>query len=663
MQLAHPLLLVFGLWLLPAGEGGAVQLPPVAEAPVATSASQASEMAITRIELERRSVSELTQFLGSSDPVVKQRAVRAAGRLRQAEAIPVLTSLLSDGDASVRREVAAALALVPGSGPTLRQALDKEGDRDVQVQILLSLGMTGEAQDLELARQTLLTSQGPLASAAALAMGNMGYRKVAGLEKRENQAALLTALKRLDTETRVNAAFALARSGVTFQEPADKDALVYAASHDPSPVVRAFLVRAAASGVDDPHWNRLSHEVATDGAPGVRIAVLRGLARREKRADDILLPLLDDGERPVRLTALESLAQLEFGPGIQQRLRDLTRDPDLEIRGLAAVALHEHGLLDDARAWFAPDIPDQVRSRLAEAWDDQELLLDLAFQDPSARVRTAAVSNLLAQDPPISTAVLVRLLSHPDAVLAGGAATTLADRPDPSAEQALVQVLASARDWDLVVGVLQALEALYTSKAPRKPDPMLVSRLDELRASSDPVLRSRSRRLAALLGMPPARVEPPPSPFPDPADIRPLTSARVVTDRGEFVIAFDTENAPFTTWWWVHLAEQGFFDGLLFHRVVPDFVVQGGDPRGDGWGGPGTAIPDELNPIPFDALSVGMALSGPDTGGSQWFVTLSPQPHLTLRYTRFGEVIQGEDVIRRIRHGDRILRIIVERVS
>ena len=100
------------------------------------------------------------------------------------------------------------------------------------------------------------------------------------------------------------------------------------------------------------------------------------------------------------------------------------------------------------------------------------------------------------------------------------------------------------------------------------------------------------------------------------------------------------------------LARKGFFNGQMIPRVVPNFVVQGGDPRGDTNGGPGYQIRCELNEVPYDRAVVGMALSGKDTGGSQWFVTHSPQPHLDGGYTVFGSVISGMAVIDAIVRGD-----------
>ena len=119
----------------------------------------------------------------------------------------------------------------------------------------------------------------------------------------------------------------------------------------------------------------------------------------------------------------------------------------------------------------------------------------------------------------------------------------------------------------------------------------------------------------------------------------------------------DCPEAPLTCLSFLQLAGQGFFDGLRFHRVVPDFVAQTGDPRGDGWGGPGFALRDEINRRRFGRGAVGMALSGPDTGGSQFFVALSPQPHLDGGYTIFGQVVGDDAVLDQIRQEDELIAI------
>ncbi len=139
-------------------------------------------------------------------------------------------------------------------------------------------------------------------------------------------------------------------------------------------------------------------------------------------------------------------------------------------------------------------------------------------------------------------------------------------------------------------------------------------------------------------------------------------TAVITLDKGgEIRIEFYPEDAPKTVENFVTLAKRGFYDGLTFHRIVPGFVAQGGDPRGDGEGGPGYRIPCEIGHAPYTRGSVGMALSGRDTGGSQFYVTLSAQPHLDGRYTRFGEVVEGMDVVDRLDEGDVMRSVRVER--
>jgi len=135
-------------------------------------------------------------------------------------------------------------------------------------------------------------------------------------------------------------------------------------------------------------------------------------------------------------------------------------------------------------------------------------------------------------------------------------------------------------------------------------------------------------------------------------------SAVLTTAKGTFTIDLLPEDAPLTVDNFIKLAKAGYFNGLEVHRVVANFVMQDGDPRGDGNGGPGWSIRCEVNMVPYGRGSVGMALSGKDTGGSQWFVTHSPQPHLDGGYTVFGRVNEtGMKVVDQIVRGDKIVSV------
>ncbi len=139
--------------------------------------------------------------------------------------------------------------------------------------------------------------------------------------------------------------------------------------------------------------------------------------------------------------------------------------------------------------------------------------------------------------------------------------------------------------------------------------------------------------------------------------------AIITTEKGSFTIEFFPEAAPLTVDNFIKLARANYFNNLTIHRVVPNFVVQDGDPRGDGNGGPGWEIRDEINEIPYERGTVGMALSGKNTGGSQWFVTHSPQPHLDGGYTVFGKVNEtGMKIVDNLARGDKIMSVkIIER--
>jgi cyclophilin family peptidyl-prolyl cis-trans isomerase/HEAT repeat protein len=136
-------------------------------------------------------------------------------------------------------------------------------------------------------------------------------------------------------------------------------------------------------------------------------------------------------------------------------------------------------------------------------------------------------------------------------------------------------------------------------------------------------------------------------------------NATVTTANGSFTIGLLPDEAPLNVDNFIQLARRGYFNGIIIHRVVPNFVIQDGDPRGDGNGGPGYQIRCEINEVPYERGAVGMALSGKDTGGSQWFVTHSPQPHLDGGYTVFGHVTAGMNTVDNITRGDVIRSVVI----
>lgn len=138
-------------------------------------------------------------------------------------------------------------------------------------------------------------------------------------------------------------------------------------------------------------------------------------------------------------------------------------------------------------------------------------------------------------------------------------------------------------------------------------------------------------------------------------------SVTVETDKGTIEIDLFAGEAPRTVNNFVFLAREGFYNGVAFHRVIPDFMVQGGDPTGSGMGGPGYRFEDEFdnNPHRHETGSLSMANAGPNTNGSQFFICHGPQPHLDGRHTVFGKVSSGQDVVDAIAQGDAMVKVTI----
>ncbi len=141
-----------------------------------------------------------------------------------------------------------------------------------------------------------------------------------------------------------------------------------------------------------------------------------------------------------------------------------------------------------------------------------------------------------------------------------------------------------------------------------------------------------------------------------------MTTATLHTSEGPIEVELFPNEAPKTVENFVKLARDGFYDGVIFHRVIPDFMIQGGDPTGTGAGGPGYKFEDETsnNPNRHERGVISMANAGPGTNGSQFFLTHGPQPHLDGKHTVFGRVTSGMDVVDAIRQGDVMESVTIE---
>jgi peptidyl-prolyl cis-trans isomerase B (cyclophilin B) len=164
----------------------------------------------------------------------------------------------------------------------------------------------------------------------------------------------------------------------------------------------------------------------------------------------------------------------------------------------------------------------------------------------------------------------------------------------------------------------------------------------------------------------PVPSEPAPKPMsysaPPPVTIDPgrQYSATIETEKGSIALELFASDVSVTVNNFVFLAREGFYDGTTFHRVIPGFMAQGGDPTGTGTGGPGYRFSDEFTRHTHVTGALSMANSGPNTNGSQFFITYAPQHHLDGKHSVFGELVEGMDVLEAVEQGDTIVRIVIE---
>src|SRR5262249_20688400 len=286
--------------------------------------------------------------------------------------------------------------------------------------------------------------------------------------------------------------------------------------------------------------------------------------------------------------------------------------------------------------------------------------LEPLLNDSDQRVIPAALGALVKLKAPNAAAVLLEKLKADDFTVRAAAATGIGELKPPNGDGALAEAYRLGQRDPTYTARAAALGALQQYGAAAAM-PILNAALTDkdwaVRVRAADILKQLDRNRPAAeidAAIRPAPTTLAPDVYSTPRLLAPTvsTQAFLETDRGLIHIELAMNEAPLTVENFVTLARRGFFNGLSVHRVVPDFVIQDGDPRGDGEGAPGYTIRDELHQLPSLRGVVGMALDWRDTGGSQYFITHSPQPHLDAKYTVFGRVVAGMDVVDKIQQWD-----------
>lgn len=623
-------------------------------------------------------VPDLVRLLADRESRTRRRAALAIGRVGHTDGVAPLVSALTDSEPEVRQMAAFALGLI-GSRDAFDPLVAALADPSPVVK-----GSAAEALGL-------IGAPAAAAPIARMASAVLASGALATLPSDEFEAARTT-----EPAAFRQAVYALARLK-------DYDALagvVLDAAGQPR--VRWWPVAYALQRLEDPRALPALLALAKDPHPYTRAFAAKGLgALARPTSAPALVPLLDDGSRSVVIEAVRSLGRLRFTPaaepllgllrspktdpqvrleivsaigglkasGVFDALIDLVGDKSIPVRGatLRSLAQLDPEGFVTVLSGLDSDPNWNVRAALATALGTLPAefgfpRLQLMLSDEDARVLPAVVNALAKLGIPEAGPLVVAQLKSADPVVRAAAANAVAALKPTAGPPALMDAYQrSLTDTTYVAraAVLSALRAYGAETA----TPLLTDALGD----KDWALRLRAAQLLDELdpsARARARIRPAPGVRPTewyerPSLVNPAVSthAFIETDKGTIEIEFAVLDAPLTVDNFVTLAKRGFFDGLPVHRVVPNYVIQGGDPRGDSEGSPGFTIRDEINQALYLRGALGMALDWADTGGSQFFITHSPQPHLDAKYTVFGRVVEGMDVVDRIEPWDVIRRV------
>jgi len=683
----------------------------------------ATLLLITKAEDERRWDDDLRKLFSSPNQVIRKRAALAAGRIGNEDSLAALTELLEkDADPSVRAMAAFAIGEVESEkGANALVAVLKDGKSSVELKAraVEALGKIAGALPREQeARQKELGAVVLEALNAAPAVRPTGDQSLiifgltAALRSRPANSGPTIAkfLTAANPRVRSDAANALAR----LRLKDGNEQLRKLLPSDPDPIVRANAARVLGVTEDKESYDALLSKATSDNDSRVRVSAIRALASlKDPRAADPLLKrggVLAGGNvgaMPAELNEIieiaTTLGRLK-AQGAVSWLRKITTDlnhtaPEIElalVRIAPATYIGAFGSGDEAKRkvqetillnWRAasgiasglgeiaaqPEIESSMPELRATAQSLLRAMLDYRNSGLTINTLVAVHSEyaipdvlraLAAFKPSDLGTVAQAQLKESDVIIRNTAADLLGDLP-PSAEitSALAAAWPQAANDTLNDAALSILDTLGKQKTPAANEI-----LKEALKSKDLLIRRRAANFLEANGAGDfsAHVGTVQTRNTDADYTRALgrigktVRAVVTTSKGSFTIDLLPDAAPLTVDNFAQLAQRDYFRNVTIHRVVPNFVIQDGDPRGDGNGGPGYQIRCEINQLLYDRAAVGMALSGKDTGGSQWFVTHSPQPHLDGGYTVFGRVTAGMDVVDKIVRGDVIRSITIK---
>jgi cyclophilin family peptidyl-prolyl cis-trans isomerase/HEAT repeat protein len=634
---------------------------------------------IIEYEDTRRVSDKLIGYLKEPDSEVRALAALAVGRIGDGKGMEELFMLLRDSSEQVAEAAAFAIGLTDQNEYALRlmeEAADLEGK--VLAGAVQSAGRLGDSSMTGLINDLipyLVHSDPQVREQACHALWRSGGKTAAS-------HLIGLAVDDPDRQVRVAALYSLVRLNIA--EPVE---LYSEWVPDSDPFARTLAIRGlglgkndsktflAAVGLNDRDNNVVSQAVSSLTTIGTPKAISFLAARYENESDEKLKVQMLESFTRLRSDAIEAKAAADV---------DSAESVNIKAAGLVYLAQIRGGdaltLIDSLGLMKNRYIDVAIVRSLGEIGGEQvKPRLTVLFKDSIPEVRAAAFEELCKIDEVNLDYYLKTALEDGDFAVVVQAVDKIGQLKK---RKYLPQLMSLMKDpestpTDLKRGIASAM-AEFLADNGRDSLPVNGPALDGaedilyhcLLDKDYLVSRDAAEVYREKLGVDKKAFITKPSGLIGKREIKSFVTryagnprAVISTNRGDIEIELYIKNAPLTIYNFMKLAKEQFYNNLTFHRVVPGFVIQGGDPRGDGWGGPGYAIRDEWSDIPFERGTVGIATSGKDSGGSQYFIMLGRAPHLDARYTLFGKVVAGMNVVDNIVRGDTItsIRLIEEK--
>jgi len=608
---------------------------------------------------DKRDAEDIYRFLKDRNPLYRKYAALSFGTIQDIKSVPKLLPLLNDLDYGVRESVAYSLGQIGSSEAevSLQNSFEKEINDSVKNQILEAIGKCGSKESLEFL-VTLSEKRGNISYSEGIARGF--YRFL---------------LRKIFSDKVVGKVVGFLNGGYPYQTR------FYSAN---------FLARIKEYDLT-PYFNAISKSIKNETDVFIKMNLALSLWKiKSRKSLEILKAILDSNEDyRVKVNAVRTLKNFKLKSYIDI-VQTLLNNPDRNVRLVISQLILDknRGELKCGEILKFLRTEKDIRIR--------SLLLSSALKLSKDKRK---VSNLIynyykKSENIFEKGFLLQSLSYyienlklissetfgnSDKFIASSGMTAIAEmikRRSKNRNAKNTAELFGTNHFFLIFkrGINSGDSALMTISASALRDPELklkdkikdlsflkkALKLCKLPEDVEPYLELK-KTLNYFEGVKKKvifeKFKAKPIDWKLVKTISSKTKVRIRTIRGDIIVVLYINNAPGSVSNFIGLIKKGFFKDVFFHRVVPNFVIQDGCPRGDGWGGPGYSIRSDFSPDGYSEGTVGMASAGKDTEGSQWFITHSPTPHLDGRYSVIGRVIKGMNVVHKICVGDKIIDI------